>query len=77
MPVLGGIQLTPRVGDMCSVNTCNRTRGVSSCKAVGGFTVYFTLCYWCYKEIQKNLEVTVLLLLVDEEEAIVGQVMNE
>jgi hypothetical protein len=70
----------PKVGDTCCVTHCGQSYpGIPlfHCKAVGGYTIYLTLCDQCYKFIQDHLEVTVLLLLVDEEEAIVGQIMNK
>ena len=77
MPVLGGVRLTPSVGNTCCVDTCGEVMRLSTYKAVGGFPVYLTLCHWCEGIIRRNLEICILLLPVDEEEAIVGQVMQE
>jgi len=80
MPVLGCRRVEPRVGDACSAIKCYWASGPDDllhCKAVGAFPVYLTLCRDCYKFIQDHLEATVLLLHVDEDEAIVGQVMGE
>lgn len=80
MPLLGCRRVEPKVGNTCSATGCywaTDSEDLLHCKAVGGFTVYLTLCKDCYRFIQEHLEVTVLLLLVDEEEAVVGQVMGE
>jgi len=83
MPYLGCMRIDePKVGKACCVTHCGADYSrwdipMFHCKAVGGSTVYLTLCDQCYKFIQDHLEVTILLIRVDEEEAIVGQVMGE
>ena len=80
MPLLGCRRVEPRVGDSCSATGCywaTNPNDLFHCKAVGGHTVYLTLCRDCYKFIQDHLEAAILLLHVDVEEAIVGQVMAE
>lgn len=77
MPVLGGLQVTPRVGNVCCVDGCNDYRHLLHLKAVGSRTIYLTLCPRCYEYCRDKLEVTTLLLLVDEEEAWVNQIMTE
>jgi len=81
MPYIGGMRVDPKIGNECSSVHCrwatNFIDHLLHCKAVGGSTVYLTLCRDCYKFIQAHLEVTILLLHIDKNEAIVGQVMNE
>lgn len=77
MPVLGGLQVTPRVGNVCCADGCNNKQHLVHLKAVCTRAVYLTLCAWCYHYCYDKLEVTTLLLLVEEEEAWVNQIMTE